>query len=110
MALGDAASYDVNTGVTGDVDAAVAAAAGLRLMGWSARESDGTPAAASFNIVHGATGDGGDQIIPVELAANGIAHQWYGPQGIAVANGISTNHVAGTYDLTLFYLSEVPGG
>lgn len=107
--LGQAASYDVNAAVTADVDAAVAAASDLRLMGFAARESDGTPAVATFQIVHGATGAGGDAIIPVELAASASTFQWFGPQGIAVADGISIDHVAGTVDVTIFYIRTNPG-
>lgn len=107
--IGQAASYDLNAGLTADADAAVAAATGLRLMGFAARESAGSPAVATFQIVHGATGASGDAIVPVELAANGSTFQWFGPQGIAVADGISIDHVAGTVDVTLFYITTNPG-
>lgn len=110
MGLGDAVSYDLNAGLTADADAAVAAATGLRLMGFAARESDGTPAVATFRVVHGATGAGGDAVIPVELAASGSTFQWFGPQGVAFASGISIDHIAGTVDVTLFYTTVVPGG
>ena len=109
--LGDACSIDANNAVTADVDAAVAATTGLRLMGFSCRESDGTPAAAAFNVQHSATGAAGTQLIAVELAANASATKWFGPQGLdCAANGLSINHVAGTFDVTLFYLAPVPGG
>lgn len=44
----EAASYDLNAGVTADVDGAVAAVSNrtLRLTGYVVRESDGTPAVA----------------------------------------------------------------
>lgn len=45
------ASVDVNTAIVADVDAAVAAAAGLRLVGFACRESAATAAAATFVIV-----------------------------------------------------------
>lgn len=51
-----AADTDIRETVVADVDAAVAAAVGLRLIGWAAKESDGTPAVATFSIVNGVTG------------------------------------------------------
>ena len=56
--IGDPVDQDVNLALTADADAAVAAATGLRLMGYTATESDGTPAVATANIKHGATGGG----------------------------------------------------
>lgn len=97
-----AASVDVNDALAADVDAAVAAAAGLRLVGWAARESAGAAAVATFRIVHGATVAGGTTVVPVELAANGFASAWYGPEGIAVPNGLSIDVIAGTVDVELF--------
>ena len=96
-----AASVDENNGITADVDAAVAAATGLRLMGYACRESAGV--AAAFTIVHGATGAGGSSVVPVELAANGSDHEWFGPDGIDVASGISIDWIAGTVDVELFH-------
>ena len=108
--LGDACSVDVNTAVAANVDAAVAAATGLRLMGYSCRESDGTPALAAFNIQHSATGAAGVQLVAVELAANSSETVWFGPQGLdCAANGLSIDRVAGTVDVTLFYLATNPG-
>ena len=109
--IGDPADQDVNLAATADVDAAVAATTGLRLMGWAARESDGTPAVATANIKHGATGAGGTVMVPIELAANESKSEWYGPQGLDCAeNGLSIDHVAGTLDVILFYLTTIPGG
>lgn len=98
-----AASADVNLAVTADVDAAVAAQAGLRLMGFAARESAGTAAAATFKIVHGATGAGGTMMVPVELAANASAAEWFGPDGIAAESGLSIDWIAGEVEVVLFY-------
>lgn len=98
-----AASVDVNTGITAVVDAAVAAAAGLRLVGFAARESAATAAAATFILVHGATAAGGTSVAPVELAANGSTSEWFGPDGIACPDGISIAGVAGTVDVNIFY-------
>lgn len=97
-------SVDVNTGITADVDAAVAATPGLRLMGFAARESAGVAAVATFQVIHGATAAGGTVIAPVELAANGSTWAWFGPNGIAAASGLSIDVVAGQVDVDLFYL------
>lgn len=102
MAIADV-QYDINAGISADVDAAVAAATGLKLVGFACRESAAGAAAATFVIAHGATGNGGDQVIPVELAANESKSGWYGDEGIPMANGISLNVLAGTVDVTLFY-------
>ena len=96
-------SYDLNVAVAADVEPAVAADAGLRLMGWECREADGTPAAAAFNIVHGAAVSGGAKVVPVELAANESKGRWYGDGGLPFASGITIEHVAGTFEVTLFY-------
>lgn len=101
--VGAGALVDVNTGFSADVDAAVAAAAGLRLMGFACKESAGTPAVASFNIVHGATGAAGTVVVPVKLALSTNQFGWFGPDGIACASGISIDWIAGTIDCELFY-------
>ena len=98
-----AASADVNLAIVADVDAAIAAAIGLRLVGFAAKESAATAAAATFTIVHGATGAGGTALVPVELSANESTRDWFGPEGIAVPNGVSIDWVAGTVDIVLFY-------
>ncbi len=98
-----AASVDVNTAIAADVDAAVAASPGLRLIGFACRESAATAAAATFIIVHGATAAGGSSVVPVELTADESTREWFGPEGIAVPNGISIDWIAGTADINLFY-------
>lgn len=97
--------YDINGAVTANVDAAVAAATGLRLMGVAWGESGGSPGAAKFTVVHGATGAGGDQVLSVDVAADVSDAKWFGPNGIKMPNGISINHSAGTVDVTLFYMT-----
>ena len=92
---------DVNAAVGADVDAAVAASAGLRLIGWAARETAG--AAAHAKIVHGATGAAGTLVVPISLAANSCATGWYGSEGVPMANGISIDWIDGGLDVTLFY-------
>lgn len=90
--------YKLNAGKSADVDASVAAAAGLRLMGYYATSSGG----AVLAIVHGATVGAGDSVIPVNIAANGNPSAWF-PEGIPMPNGISLDRVSGTFDCTLFY-------
>ncbi len=104
--ISPAAAVDVNAAVAADVEPAVAAAAGLRLVGFSCRESDGTPAVASFRIIHGATVGGGTAVFVVELAANESKTVWCWP-GIDCASGISIDREAGTFDLHLFTVTVV---
>ena len=104
---GVAVSVDINAAVAADVDAAVAAVAGLRLMGWSARESDGTPAVATLSIVNGATGSATGKLVTVELAANESAGEWYGPDGLASPLGISIDHITGTVDVFIYHKTRV---
>lgn len=97
------ASVDVNAAAAADVEPAVAAAAGLRLCGYSCRESAGTPAAAEFNLVNGATVAGGQNTVSVALAASGTETQWFSDSGIDSANGISIDIVAGTIDILIYH-------
>lgn len=102
-----AASVDVNDAIAADVDAAVAAAVGLRLMGFASRESAATAAVATYRLVHGATVAGGTTLYPVELSAGESRGEWFGPDGIAVPNGVSIDVIAGTVDVVLFYKAVV---
>lgn len=97
------ASVQVNTAIVADVDAAVPAQFGLCLVGFACRESAATAAAATFQIVHGATGSTGTVVIPVELAANESTRDWFSPNGIDCKNGISIDWIAGTVDIELFF-------
>ncbi|MCK9622138.1 MAG: hypothetical protein M0R47_16580 [Methylobacter sp.] len=101
--LHKAASVDVNAAVTANVDAAVAAQAGLRLVGYSAKESAAIPAAATFSIVHGATGAGGASLVHVNFAAAGSSTVWFGDDGIDAPNGLSIDWLTGQVDVNLFY-------
>lgn len=97
-------SVDVNTAITADVDAAVAAATGLRLMGYSVRESAASAAVAAVSIKHGTTGAGGTYIARINLAADESERMWFGPDGIDVAaSGISIDWEAGTVDVDLWH-------
>jgi hypothetical protein len=82
-----------------NVDAAVAANPGLRLLGYSIKETAGAP--AEFEIVQGATGAGGTGLGAHQvLAANANAQSWM-PDGIKVPGGISVRRVAGTAKLAI---------
>lgn len=89
--------------VIADADAKVAAAPGLRLIGFACKESAVTAAVATFNIVHGATAAGGTILVPVELAANESTRDWFGPEGIDASAGLSIDWVVGTIDIVLFF-------
>lgn len=97
------AQVDVNEGISADVEPAVAAGTFLRLLGYSCRESAGTPAVATFRVMHGATVAGGTAVAVQELAANASDWVWFGPQGIACPNGITLDVVAGTLDVHVYY-------
>lgn len=94
---------DINAAVTADVDAAVAAATGLILMGWSVRESAGTPAIANGKLVNGATGSAAGKVGEIGLVASDSKTVWLGPNGIPCPLGISIDHLAGQFDIVLFY-------
>jgi hypothetical protein len=97
------ASVYTASSVVADVNAAVAAAGGLRLRGYSIQESAGTPAAAACRIMHGATVGGGTVAAFVKLAASGNTTVDFGPAGIACPNGISFDWVSGQVDVCIYY-------
>ena len=106
MITNEAASQslvDVSAAIGANIDAAVAARAGLRLTGYSIRESDGTPAVAAVEIVNGATGAWGTSIAQIELAASTSETVWFGDSGIDCSYGISLNWTTGTVDINFFY-------
>lgn len=104
------AKKKVLNGISSDDDGTIGGNRYLRLMGYSVRESAGTPAAAEANIVEGSTGSGGDNVNHIELSGDGSDHAWFGPDGIEMQSGISVNVVSGTIDLVLFYknIEETP--
>lgn len=86
------------TATAGAVDnadeALVAPTANLRLMGYSITESADVPAAATVNIRNGAADT--DPLVAAEvLAASGDRHRWFGPNGIASADGVFIERAAG---------------
>jgi hypothetical protein len=94
-------TVEINAGVTADVDAAVAAANNLVLMGYTASENAG--AVAGFDIVNGATGNAAGKIVYVALPANGSAWGWFGDRGIPCPLGLSINDQGGTFNVALYY-------
>lgn len=86
---------------TGNV-AAVAATAGLRLLGYAIRESGAPAATATVYFRNGALV--GDPLIdPVVLAPGESTREWFGPQGKAAASGIFVHRVSGTTHMTVHY-------
>lgn len=84
---------------TGDAQA-VAATRGLRLIGWSVRETAG--AVATLNVVHGTTTS--DPVVGViNLAAAQSDTQWCGPDGIDCPNGIFIDRLTGTTLVHIYY-------
>lgn len=96
-----AATAVVSAAATTDADALVAAATGLRLIGFSIVETAG--AAATLKIIHGATGAGGTELVGVNLAASESTSDWFGPEGIAAASGLSIDRITGTTRVVLYY-------
>lgn len=88
-------STATDAGTVANTDQALAAAAaGTRLMGFSARETTGT-AGALFQVRHGTT-NSDPVLVTVSLGAGESAREWYGPDGLAAANGIWLERVTGT--------------
>jgi len=92
-----------------DVDAIVAATVGLRVVGYSYRESASGADVAAFNIINGATGATGSEIAMVELAANGSGEEWMWP-GVDCRNGLSLEVVTGTVSVCIYYAIFYPLG
>ena len=97
------ALVELNATVGADVDAAVAADANLRLIGYSIAESAGTPAIASCAIVNGATGAAAGKVAYISLEAGCSQTVWMGPQGVTCPLGLSIDWIAGELDIVLYY-------
>lgn len=89
-------TYTTKAAATGD-EAGVAAAAGLRLMGYSIAER--AASAATVDICHG--GAAGTIIQYENLAASASAARWFGPQGLPVPNGVWIERVSGNTAVVL---------
>jgi hypothetical protein len=75
----------------------------VRLMGFAFRETAG--AVASLELRAG-TDVTGDLAIGVNLAANGNAREWFGPNGLAVPGGLFLVRLAGSIDGSV-WLGEI---
>lgn len=64
------------------------------LLGFSFRESAGTPAAASF-VLRDGTSASGDMIIALNFASDEATLAWLGPQGINFTAGLYLDIQAG---------------
>jgi hypothetical protein len=89
-------TYTTIAAGTGD-EAGIAAAAGLRLMGYSVRETAGS--AATLNLCHGT--DGTTVMAPINLASAGSDAQWFGPQGLPCDSGVWVERLTGTSQVIL---------
>lgn len=93
----------VNAGasITADQNAAVGAAAGLRLYGYSVMEDAAVPASASLRIMHGITVGAGSQVEVISLTAGESTADYWGPEGIAVPSGVSIDWISGSFKMSL---------
>lgn len=101
--LGPASITEVASG-TGDAQG-VSGATGLRLLGFSVRESAGTPATAEIILRHGTDATGTPiAFVNVQANGNGDDHesQWFGPEGIDVPNGVFVDRISGETHIVLF--------
>jgi hypothetical protein len=85
---------------TADVQG-LTALAQRRLMGFSLRDTAG--GVASVLLKHG-TGTGDPLIGAASVPANSAHQQWFGPNGIAVPDGVFVDRTAGTSHLVLYWL------
>ncbi len=79
-------------------EAGIVPTTGLRLMGYSCRETAG--AAATLNLRHG-TADTDPIVALINLAAGKSDTQWFGPQGLPVEGGIYVDRLTGESTITL---------
>lgn len=95
-------TYTTIAAATGD-EAGVAATTGLRLMGYSVRET--AAGVATLNIQHGAAS--ATPIMAAEnLAAAGSVVRWFGPQGLPCGSGIWIERLTGTTQVNLITAIE----
>lgn len=92
MALVDQLTTTNKSAGTGD-EAGVAAATGLRLMGYSIKETAGAVATVSL---HNGTSGSATALAYVNLAAAGSVTEWFGPQGIPAESGVWIERLTGT--------------
>lgn len=102
MAIAGPLLVDNNDAIVADVDPAVAASAGLRLIGWNALAI----VTGSFRIKNSATGAGGTRLASGGAVAGESIGEWYGPKGLPAPDGLSIDWILGTWDIDLYYLDE----
>jgi hypothetical protein len=108
VTIGGAEVYSPATAIStaaivADSNAVVAATPGLRLMGYSSKESAGVPASATFRIINGATGATNSPVVNVNHALSSSTNAWYGPDGISTPAGLSIDWLTGQVDVVLYY-------
>lgn len=81
----------------------IGATASMRLVGWSATENAGSPAAASFTLRHGTSVAGTRLCAAIKLAAGESASDEFPGDGIATAGGVFIDWLSGSFDLVLYY-------
>lgn len=86
---------------TDDDDLAVAASAGLELLGYIIAETASSPAVAETQLINGVDGDG-IKVTQVFNAAS-ATHQFTYPVPIPCPLGITVERIAGETAVTLFY-------
>ena len=99
----DPAETAVFSPITADQEPAIAAADGLRLIGWTATEAGGTGATAEVHLIHGETVAGGTELESIKFAGDESKHSWQWP-GVRADNGISIEVVDGEVDIEIYYL------
>lgn len=73
---------------------------GVRLCGWSARETNS--AAAAFTLWATETVGQGEFVATVALAQDSSDHEWLGDKGVLCRGGLSVEAVAGEFDLVVW--------
>jgi hypothetical protein len=96
-------NYTITNKVAATTDeAGVAAAAGLRLMGYSIAER--AASAATVDMTHGAAA--GTVINYENIAASSSVARWFGPQGIPVPNGVWIERVSGNTAVSIITMID----
>ena len=91
---------DMATAGTGANGQAVAAATGLRLLGFAVRETTGSGPA--MILLRYGTSVAGPPLTIVSLGAYESAREWYGPDGINAAAGIYLERTSGSTQVTVY--------
>ena len=90
MIVGAYTYTTIATAATTD-EQGIAAATGMRLMGYTIRET--AAAVATVNLCHGT--DNTTKILGENLAASATVFRWFGPQGLPVDAGVYIERLTG---------------